>query len=218
MIAILACCFSLQAATPSEFALPLQPENWLVLSYNKIPANQVTFAEGTLKIKVGRSAGPVVHKLAQPLKPTRFELRGQVRGLKKLETGSFDEDSVLRFGLVALGKNTLSGPKKWLAADWVKKLFALAPPGLGLDKIYFYNITNRNELVGKSRTHPKSDVLFETVVSAVGQDAEIHLVQDLKTPTEIAAIWLSVDGDDSKSEFETSISEIKLIHGPRVEK
>ena len=123
---------------------------------------------------------------------------------------AFDEDSILRFGFVGIGNQTLTGPQKWFAADWVKKLFSLAPKGTGLDKIYFFNVTNRSELNGKSRLHPKSDLLVETVFAQHEKEGVFSFSKTLNSPIEAAAIWISIDGDDTQSEYETTISEIKL--------
>lgn len=198
----------------SEIIVPLNAGAWVALSYNKIPANKVTFSDNSLSARVKSSAGPIVHKLSGTMKITEFLVKGKISGSKKIESGSFDEDSALRFGLVAVGQQTLSGPKKWFAADWVKKLFSLAPEGTGLDKIYFYNLTNRAELVGKSRAHPKSDLMVETILTEVNKSGSFELNRKLDSPVASAAIWISIDGDDSKSEYETTISEIKLMVAP----
>lgn len=183
--------------------------SWVVLSYNKTPSNQVSFSDN-LTIQVQASAGPAVYKLASPKKVIGFTIKGNVLGSKSIETGSFDEDSILRVGLVGVGKQTLSGVKKLVAADWVKKLFALAPKGSGLDKIHFYNISNRKELFGKSRVHPQSELLLEKISKILDNEGAFDFQVELEKPLETAAIWLSVDGDNSKSQFTTTISNIEL--------
>ncbi len=211
LLVVLISLFSANAfSSEREEKISLNKEDWVVLSYEKIPANEVKFNDNLLKVNIKNSAGPIVHKLSKALKVSQISILDQVIGSKKTETGAFDEDSLLRFGLVAVGKQTLSGPKKWFAADWVKKLFALAPEGTGLDKIYFYNLTNRSELIGKSRLHPKSDLLVENIVSLKGEGEGFELSHTLEKPIETAAVWISIDGDDSKSNFETQINLIKL--------
>ncbi len=197
-------------ATELETTVPLNANSWIVLSYKKIPPNKVTFSIDTMAVAVKNSAGPVVHKLAKTSKVVEFFIKGKMTGLKVRETAAFDEDSILRFGLVAIGMQTLSGPKKWFAADWVKKLFNLVPEGTGLDKIYFFNFTNRKDLLGKSRTHPKSDLIVENIFAETEKDGTFSVHKKIEPPIEVAAIWLSIDGDDTKSEYETFISDIKL--------
>lgn len=198
------------ANATSTLPIPLTQDQWVILSFKKIPPNTVSFFDKSLTVKVKSSAGPIVHKLSRVSKVTQFSIRGKFSGAKVKEKTAFDEDSVLRFGLVATGKQVLSGPKKWLAADWVKKLFALAPSGTGLDKIYFYNLTNRSELIGKTRNHPKSDLMVEHIIGQTRIDSDFNITQKMDKPIDIAALWISIDGDDTKSEFETKITEIIL--------
>lgn len=203
--------FSVFPAMASEKLLvPLEEKSWVSLTYSKIPANKIEFENRQLKVKVHKSAGPIVYKLDSAKKISSFAVSGTFKGSKSLETGSFDEDSILRFGLVAIGKQRLSAPQRWLAADWVKSLFALAPEGVGLDKIYFFNVTNRSDRVGQLREHPKSDLLVEKILWKVDRDGDFELSHQLDKPVEILALWLSIDGDDSASEYETAIRSITL--------
>jgi hypothetical protein len=194
----------------SKINLPLKTEAWTVLSFNKIPKNSVLFLNDQLRVKVESSAGPIVHKLPRTLNISEFSIKGKISGTKKDEGKNFDEDSVLRFGLVAVGKKTLSGPKKWVAADWVKKLFELAPQGTGLDKIIFYNFTNRKDLIGQTRIHPKSELIVETLSFLQSEEGLFSIDKKLELPIDTAAIWISIDGDDTKSNFETLITEIAI--------
>ncbi len=194
----------------SAESISLAQSSWLSLKFNKIEANQVVFADNQLRIDVKASAGPVVHKLPKPLTALGFRVKGSVSGKKVVESSPFDEDSFLRVGVVAAGKQTLSGPRRWLAAAWVKKLFELAPPGSGIDKIHFFAITNRPDLVGKTRTHPKSDLIVETIVHSLSDTGDFDFTYRFKEPIQAVALWLSVDGDDSKSSFSTTLSKIEL--------
>lgn len=190
--------------------IPFELAKWQVLSYNKILSNEVKFENLTLKVKVLKSAGPIVYQLPEVKNAVGFKLKGKLIGSKKIESTAFDEDSVLRVGMVASGKKTLSGVKKLFAADWVKKLFALAAPNTGLDKIYFYNVTNRSQLLDKSRQHPKSDLIFETISKHVENPGSFEMDIVFKQTLPVAAIWLSIDGDDTSSQYEVEISSLSL--------
>lgn len=198
-------------ANNQELILSFDRAKWISLSYNKIQANIVDFSDLSLKVKVQSSAGPIVYKLDQAKNVLGFTVKGKLEGSKKIEQNSFDEDSILRLGLVATGTQTLTGPKKWLAADWVKKLFSLAPEGLGLDKIYLFNISNRQDQISKKREHPKSDLIVEKVIAYQNDQGAFELNYKLDEPINTAAIWISIDGDDTKSEFEITLSQIKLL-------
>jgi hypothetical protein len=190
--------------------VPLQQDQWLVLPFSKIKPNQVSFADGKMKLSVQSSAGPVVYKLPEAKTITGFHLKGHYSGGKAVESGAFDEDSMLRFGVVAEGTQTLSGPKRWFAAAWVKKLFQLAPPGAGIDKIHFFGLTNRRDLLGKNRTHPKSDLMLESLVVHIEKSGDFDFSFQFKEPIRTVGLWLSADGDDTQSTFTTTLTSIEL--------
>ncbi len=198
------------AFAKSEDVLDLSADKWVSLTYNKIPGNTIIFEDNQMRVKVNSSAGPIVYKLNQKTQVIEVRVKGKWAGNKLIESGDFDEDSILRLGLVAVGTKTLTGPKKWFAADWVKKLFSLAPEGLGLDKIYFLNVSNRKNLLGKKRVHPKSELIQESIVEIVSKEGEFSFSKKLDAPMNIAAVWLSIDGDDTKSKFETRLTELQL--------
>lgn len=191
-------------------SVPLEQAAWVSLKFNKIKGNQVTFSKNKLRIEVQESAGPVVHKLPQVLSLSGFRVKGHLSGIKAVESGEFDEDSILRVGIVAEGKQTLSGPRRWIAADWVKKLFQLAPAGAGIDRIHFFAITNRPNLVGKHRLNPKSELITETIALGFVKEGDFDFSYRFKESVRAVGLWLSVDGDDSKSNFSTILTSIEL--------
>lgn len=211
---ILCMFFSAGASGQATDVIPLQEKAWISLSYNKIPPNEVKFSDLGLTIKVKNSAGPIIHKLSAKRKITGFKIKGKLTGTKLSEKSTFDEDSILRLGLVAVGDKKLTGAKKWFAADWVKKLFALAPKNTGLDKIYFFNVSDRKELVGKKRAHPKSELISENIFALVDTAGDFQLTKNISPAIDTLALWISTDGDDTKSEFETLISEIEITTEP----
>lgn len=197
-------------SSASAESLSLDSSRWTVLSFNKISPNSVEFKNNQIQVNVNRSAGPLVFKLPSVIRVTRIHVEGELSGEKRLEQGEFDEDSVLRVGLVATGEQKLSSFKKLFAASWVKRLFELAPPGIGLDKIYFYEATNRKELLGRSRQHPKSNLINEQITTWVDHPGPFVVEETLPSPISTAAIWLSIDGDDTASAFVTTIKKIVL--------
>ncbi len=198
--------------TVVPYQTPLESKEWVSLSYQKIPPNDVQFSQNRITVKVNSSAGPLVHSLPKRKWIHKLVAKGSVVGKKHEESGDFDEDSVFRLGLVVPGKNTLSGPKRWFAASWLKTLFSLAPEGSGIDSVQFLFVSNRNTLEGKSRIHPKSNLLHENVQTLLKKDGTFLLEKTFDPPLEVVALWLSIDGDDSKSQFETSVEEILLNH------
>lgn len=184
-------------------------DGWTQLKFNKIPANQVSTETGQIKIVVKSSASPLVYRLPkiETIESFNFEMSAEGQ-LPKDATGNFGEDFVFRLGLVATGEKTLSRLQRLIAADWVKKLFDLSPAGVGLDKIYFYNVAQSNTSVGLSRPHPKTELMSEFIFA--GLNAENKYEHRLEKPVKVAAIWLSTDGDDTSSSYSLTLKSLKL--------
>ncbi len=70
--------------------------------------------------------------------------------------------------------------------------------------------TQESKHIGTSRVHPSSDFFIENFVFRIKKNEDFKLTHKLKTPIKAIAIWLSTDGDDTKSEFQTIIKGIKL--------
>lgn len=186
-------------------------EGWASLSFRKIPSNQVQDVQGQLQIQVDSSASPLIFRINEPKRVLGFQWELEVEGeMKKADASDFEEDSYFRLGLVAVGKKTLGKLERFVAADWVIRLFELAPASIGLDRIYFYNLGQNAKLLGKSRTHPKSDLMHETIV-AIRQGPTSSLQYDLSTPLNVSALWISIDGDDTKSKYQTRVKKLALV-------
>lgn len=194
--------------------IPLDMKNrWTEISFGKIPANTVTYAVNNLTVHVNKSASPLVFKLDSPLNIQSVEVSLKFNGdlTNKAENAKIEDDSVFRIGLVASGDQTLTGIKKLFAPDWVKKLFALAPDGAGLDKIYFFNVGRLANQMGLSRAHPKSDLMHEEIVAIKNPDQNsLSFTKIFDKPIKSAALWISIDGDDSQSKYDTIIENITL--------
>ena len=199
----------------ATMVIPLdKKEAWTELAFKNIPTNTVTYSTAGLKVTVKDSASPLVYKLDKFYKVSGFEVNLKIDGDLKNDPPEkkIEEDSLFRLGLVVEGKQKLSAIKKLFAPDWVKKLFALAPEGAGLEKIYFYNVGRTPDSLGIKRDHPKTDLMSEEIVAVHKKsESEVKIIYQLPNPVNIAALWLSIDGDDSKSSFTTQVEKITLI-------
>jgi len=196
----------------AALVVPLDQASWSLLSYKNIPAHQISHADG-ISITVDASAGPLVHKFATPVHIERISVTGtftgQVQTSAKLGAPGAD-DFPLRIGLIVAGKKRLNFMQRLAAPDWVKKLYALAPEGTGIEKIHFLNFTTQTQEADfTSRSHPKSELIEERVV---GRFVDGKLQQDVNVEIDgtVLGLWLSVDGDDTKSRFSTTIKKITL--------
>lgn len=168
-----------------------------------------------MNVRVDKSASPLIHALNSSRKVVGFHIKGEFRGLPSFpdvarqgEKGA--DDYALRIGFVIPGNKRLSGFKKLLAPQWIKSLYEKVPEGSGVDHIEFFNVTQSPRQLGLRRIHPLSDLIEENFFAQVSRAGTFDYEYTLKTPLEAAAIWISIDGDDTKSAFDVLISTLEL--------
>ncbi len=188
------------------------PLGWEVLSYKNIKANTVTWSEQGMEISVKSSASPVIYPLSTHQRIKKINFKGTVRGVLKFPTGLEQgekgaDDFVLRVGLVLPGKTRLGWFERKIAPDWVLKLQSLAPKNAGIEKVLFLNLSSQT-LRWKEREHPLSKYFVERIVGLATPEFSIEEI--FEGPIDVAALWISIDGDDSKQSFEVNLSDIRL--------
>lgn len=202
----------------AAIAIPLNTSNqWQVLKYNNLPSHKVVFTDSGLLVDVKSSASPLVYPLKSTTPVNKIRVSGTIEKkiiFKNLQGSKNNDDFALRIGLVVKGKQTLSFAKKLVAPSWVKSLFALAPKGTGVDHIYFLNAAQDENAHGKIRNHPLSKLIKENNKWLLKFDkngiAKFDFSTELPSPKKTLAIWISIDGDDTKSNFKTKITNLKL--------
>lgn len=204
------------AGEPTRAALDIplhQSGAWQVLEFRKIPPNAVRFSSAGIRIRVDSSASPLIFPLPKPLKVSRVKARFTLTGSLKGEpaAGVWDEDSQFRLGLVVSGERRLTRISKALAPAWVKTLFSLAPEGGGVSRIVFLMLGRPPATVGERRIHPSSELLEERIAwLADGKPGSRVLEAALEPMDEVVALWLSVDGDSTRSKYEVLVESIEL--------
>lgn len=211
--ALLAFCAPAAAA---QLGIPLNDQSkWQVLQYSRIPPHKVQFTKAGLEMQVERSAMPLVHPLDKPIATKRIRVRGRVEGTLDIPAGKQGEerydDYVFRVGLVEPGKRTLGSIQRRFVAEWVRKLYELAPPGSGISGIQFFNVGMDKAHIGRKRQHPLSDLIREEVVALPRADGRFDFEHTLAQPLQTIAVWLSSDGDDTKSTFTVRVEAIELL-------
>ncbi len=193
-------------------AVTFEQSKWTELMYSKIPTNKVEYGEKSIKVIVDSSASPLVYKFDQPKDISEFEVNLSINGElnESDKKADFEEDSYFRLGMVVVGDNHLGVMGRMFAPKWVQQLFKLAPEGSGLDKIYFYNLSKDKNLVNKDRISPQSKYIYEKIIDAKTEKNEQKFNYKLDKSLKTAAIWISVDGDNTKSKFTTEIKSINL--------
>jgi hypothetical protein len=193
---------------------------WIVLSFNNIPPNEVSVDDDVLHIKVRSSASPLIHKFDAPTFITGVTVVASWSGELRIPEGATEgdknaDDFVLKFGIVEAGERRLNWFQYSIAADWIKQLFKLAPRDRGVKRINFLSTTQQEGLLGTSRTHPLSDLLYETRILYLDKPGPIVMKHEFAEPVESLGLWISVDGDDTGSEFDLRIERITLRTDPR---
>ena len=200
--------------------ISLNKNKWEVLQYSGIKANQVSSVNNSLKIVVDNSAGPLVYRLSKPQVIKNIRLDADLIGalsLKKDEPqgNTGNDDFALRIGLVYQGKKRLGFMQKAMAPAWVKKLFSLAPPNIGISHVEFFTVYQDNSLANKKRTHPLSELLIENYVIKPAANGKIKTNIPVPKNTRsndqnVVAIWISSDGDDTQSKYSVNLNHLSV--------
>jgi len=207
---------SLLSATAVALDVPVDDlQLWTVLSFNDIPPNEVSVVDGALQIKVRGSASPLVYKLAEPTRITGVTVVASWNGELRIPEGAAQgdenaDDFVLKFGIVEAGERRLNWLQRSIAADWIKQLFRLAPKNSGVNRVSYLSTTQQQELFGASRTHPLSDLLYETRVLYLDKPGRFVMTHKFPEPVESLGLWVSADGDDTGSNFDLRLERITL--------
>ena len=121
----------------------------------------MSFDNSGVTVEVAQSASPLIHPLPGPLNVSEISVSAQIVGdiqLAGRKQGEEDtDDFVFRLGLVHEGEQTLNFLQRSIAADWIKKLYNLAPEGTGISNISFYNVYSDDRLANQVREHPLTD-------------------------------------------------------------
>jgi hypothetical protein len=188
--------------------------DWQLLQYNGIAPNQVSFTQAGMTVEVMGSASPIIYPLDEARLVRRIEVTGTLNELLTLDGAKQglqnNDDFSLKIGLVVAGDKTLNSVQKLFTADWIKRLYELAPEGSGIDSIYFLNAVQASARLGQQRQHPLSDLIFENNVWLLDKPGDFAMAHILDRPRKVIAIWLSIDGDDSRSNYSTLIKSLHL--------
>lgn len=196
--------------------LPLTKTNdWQFLSYRKIPPNTFRATPEELEIGITNSAAPAIFPLKGFPQVTELRVTGKISGSLKLPPKKQGEkgfdDYTVRVGLVESGERTLSWRERHFGPDWVKRLFSLAPDGTGIRQIRFFNVGTEPRQIGATRQHPLSELMKETVVAVPDASGQFSFTNKFSSPIKTLAVWISCDGDDTKSSFTVVLTKIELL-------
>ena len=197
-------------------AIPLQDPNiWTLEKYSNISKHEVSFQKSGMEIRVKDSASPIFYSLKRKYKITGFKVTGDFKGIPKFKSPTDQgnknaDDYPLRIGLIVPGDKQLNGLKKLFAPEWVTRLYTQIPSDFGLDHVHFFNITQNKNQLGSVRVHPSSALILEEFISLIEKPGVFKIDYHLKEPLSAIGLWLSIDGDDTDSEFTVILSNLEL--------
>lgn len=170
-------------------------------------------------VSVNQSASPIVYPLDETKRVSRISVSGELKNLLNVQPGSQglagEDDFCLKIGLVIAGDKRLNYIQRMVSAEWVRTLYGLAPEDAGIDRIVFLNAVQHESQVGQQRQHPLSDLIYERNVWLLDRSGSFELNYELAVPHDVVAVWLSIDGDDSRSNYSMLISRLTL-EGPQI--
>lgn len=193
------------------FQVPLGLKNWESVSYDGIKPNSYSQSSDGLKIKVDKSSSPLVLKLNAPKQVSAIKIRAKLEGSINYQASpgsKSSDDFPLRLGLITKGKNNLNFFQRSFAPNWVIKLSKLGEEygGFGRIQTYLFYLTPPDF---SEREHPLSEYFYE-IKAEPFKSNELDAKIALDAPLEVIGIWLSSDGDDTKSSFTVSLLELRL--------
>ncbi|TNF01355.1 MAG: hypothetical protein EP326_04525 [Deltaproteobacteria bacterium] len=197
------------------FIVPLdQGAQWKHIQFDKIPANNVSFSK-SLILKVDKSSSFLVFPLETEKEVESFEIKGKYSGGLNLPEGKEQgygkaDDFAFKFGFILPGEEKLTGVKKWLAPKWVKKVYEMAPKDQGLNHLELFAATTQDKMLGKKRIHPASDFFHEEYSFLLKDSGEFSFEKKINGSLRTLALWLSADGDNSKSSFSIEVTSLKV--------
>jgi len=199
-----------QAAT---VVVPLdRAEGWIEWGYRGRPNHAITRSPSGLAVNVRGSAGGLAYRLPAPAVVRRIRATGRIDGSLAVDPArqglEGHDDFALRVGLVVRGDKRLGFLERRLVPAWVRHLHDLAPRGTGISHVHFFNVGAPGSAVGRERTHPLNELLRETIATVLQADGGFDLEVTPPAAAETLAIWLSMDGDDTRSTFTVRLTSL----------
>lgn len=192
-------------------------QGWQHLKYRNIPQNRVQFDKETLKVEVQKSASPLFFGFSEIKMVTGFQVKGvrspKLRLSDPQQQGNGDNDDfALRFGLVVSGTNRLTMMQRAFAPDWIVQIEKSLPKSIGVGGIEFFNVAESSVAFGKKRVNSATKNIYETNLVVPNEMGNFILHKKLAEALNVVGIFLSFDGDNSKSDFKIEISNLEITY------
>ncbi len=182
-------------------------KDWTHESYKKIPQNEVEYSKNSLLIKSKESASPLIHIFKKPIIVKQIKVKGRVKVIVPPKKFS-SEDAIFQIGLITKGTNKLNFWQKMIAPSWLKELDEKLKFGIG--DVCFLGVDHFGDRAKRQDSAGGIKISYATITKT-NKLGEFTLdTNNFCTSGEVAAVWLRVDSDNTKSHYHVEISEIDL--------
>lgn len=153
-----------------------------------------------------KSASPFFVKIDQSEKINNISIEGKINITKAIT--EYKEDSYFQLGLIYAGDYRPRGIVRTFLPEWLNIVLRLSKKE-GVGKIDFFGVSIKGSEINKKDSIRSIELNFKTV--ALINDKDRSFKFEVK-PREkkVLGLWLRIDGDESKAEFETHITKLSL--------
>jgi len=189
---------------------------WREETYSSISPNEFSCHSDRINLKINSSASILVRALKKPTRIQKLYVKAKVSGQMNLSGSKAHgskgaDDFPLRIGLIENGKKRLGFMQRLFAPDWLVNLQKLWP-SRGIREIHFLNfVFSEHKPDWTDRVHPLSKYLTEKIVGVIDERGVAEKRIELDSPIEVLGVWISSDGDDTKSQYTVSVEKLELF-------
>lgn len=188
--------------------ISLASNEWKAVHYRNIKANRVGFDPKQMIIEVNQSSSALIYPFSKSRSINAIKLEIILDG--KIITSERQDDFPLRIGLILRGDKRLNFWQRRIAAEWLLMVDQLAAPYGGVEAIESLLFYSQDQKIGfKNRTHPFSELFREQIATPIGADLKVY-THHFSSSKEAIGLWLSADGDESKSNFRIILKNIEI--------
>ena len=190
-------------------------DQWDFFEYSRIKPNTYKFSPQGLMIDIQRSASPLFYRFDEPLYISSFQAKAKIFNINIEKIAALTQekrlsDSPFRVGFVLSGARKLGPFERMIAPTWVKKIFELAPPEVGISHVDFFSTAWHTADLNKKQERGYENLIHESWQAVVEPTGEINMRQKTHFSAPILALWISADGDDLGIDYQVQIQSLEV--------
>jgi hypothetical protein len=194
----------------ADLMAPLQFTDFEHITFSRIPANEVTVSDETIRLNVNHSASFLMASFDKVRPVSAVSIRWRSKGRPAVLDRAHEEqkagdDAVVKLGLLL--RSDESGFRPFLPA-WMQRVQSkLKYPS----QYMYYLVADSRHSAGERWLSPYNRRITMLSMHNTGQDDGWNISEmQLDMPLEVVAVWLMADGDNTGSAFTTEVSSIEL--------